>query len=739
MRIHLLPLPVLLFVLAFAPTALATTVYYQATSLGGSSWRLDYTVVNDTLAVDVEEITIWFDATETADLTAAIAPSGWDPLAIPADPLLFEDGFYDALALGVGIAPGASLAGFSVELDYLGVGAPGAQYFEIVDAFDPSIVLDSGTTVARVVSAPVPEPGAALLMLVGIGVVASRRRLPFVGGVSASRAGLPIVAGVVLLVGLMATPEALAQSVPTDQVEVTNMELVGRARRSRVHFAYTWRVTFANVGDALTGVEGLATVTGPGLENDSTAPIALGDLAANASVTIEDALTLVVDRRVPFDPTAIAWQFVADPPAQEPAALEVVPPAFDFGAPVFGCPEEQQVVLRNTGDVPIVLTDIACPDCQQFLSRDADRGDFFFDVSFDFRRRNALPGFAPPWTLPPGGEWIVPLTYRATSLGGSTASIVLTTDIPGTPVITIDAVGTGTPTTPAQDAFVQGGDSGGQVDILFTMDRSGSMSDDLQAVIDSFTVFVDELVAAGNDFHLAAVVADDGCVVGPDPFLDNGFEAAAAQAAIDTMIDLDFALSSYGMNTERGFMLAEAALSEANRGPGGCNEGFLRDEARLATVHISDEPEQSINSFVYYVDTFRLLKSDPLDLTINAVAGDYPSGCGRASAGTGYYEAKTMSGGQFFSICTTDWGAELAALATSLDAGLTTSFPLSSPALAGTVRVRIDGVEASDWLLRAFGLGGSNSVVHFPNDEGVAPPPAGSVVEIDYYQPGTCS
>ena len=57
---------------------------------------------------------------------------------------------------------------------------------------------------------------------------------------------------------------------------------------------------------------------------------------------------------------------------------------------------------------------------------------------------------------------------------------------------------------------------------------------------------------------------------------------------------------SYGSYTEKAFMMLEATLAESVDS-GGCNWGLLREDATLNVVGVSDEPEQSINNYSYYV------------------------------------------------------------------------------------------------------------------------------------------
>jgi len=159
--------------LAMSSVAQATIISYSSTNISGNTWENTYSVSNDTLASDIEEFSIYFDLGLYDSLSLVTAPADWDPIVFDPDPLLPDDGLYDVLALVSGIASGDMLSGFSIQFDFLGAGAPGAQFFEVLDPFTFA-VLDSGYT--QLVVASVPEPGILLLMSVGlIGLIGARK------------------------------------------------------------------------------------------------------------------------------------------------------------------------------------------------------------------------------------------------------------------------------------------------------------------------------------------------------------------------------------------------------------------------------------------------------------------------------------------------------------------------------------------------------------------------------------
>lgn len=311
-----------------------------------------------------------------------------------------------------------------------------------------------------------------------------------------------------------------------------------------------------------------------------------------------------------------------------------------------------------------------------------------------------------PLVLEAGQSLELPIWFAPTEEIDYEGLIVASSDDPAGPLAATLAAET-TPLEAVTDTWWQGPFD--VLDVLFTVDQSGSMDDDARELGAQFTSLGGVLQAEGLDYQLAVVTADDGCLNDTIFTADTADGASRFAAA---------AVGAEGSYTEMGFTLAEHAL--AVTGSGQCNEGLLREDARTVIVFVSDEPEQSSGAVADHINT---LISGGTSVIMHAVAGPVPSGCSSAEAGRGYDEAVTATAGTFLSICD-DWADDLAELVTSSGAEYRTSFPLSELPDASTIEVSVNRGVADGWYYDAS----SNSVTF----GAVYLPETGDFVQIDY-------
>ncbi len=425
---------------------------------------------------------------------------------------------------------------------------------------------------------------------------------------------------------------------------------------------------------------------------------------------------------VTFDPdaegeyaTAVLLETnAADEPARLPVTatgvaatpepeLVVSPVTYPFGTLYVGCEDTLALALRNEGSGDLVVSDLA----------------YTGDTALAFDPDEGVNGPL-PWTLAPGASVEVRVTYAPIEEGSVSGTLVVTSDDPDGSVLATQSgaavrYGTNIDTFDLTHAD--------QVDIVFTLDTTASMSDEAERLAEALPHLVDTLMASGLDYQLGITIADDGCIVGEVPFVDGTMSEAEQVAHLTTML-----AAEPGRFAEMGFTVLEAALGAANLAPGGCNEGLVREGA-LALVGIADEPEQSPNPWVSYVSIFQSLKSRNDLLTVHAIAGDWPSGCGSIDPGVGWYEATAATGGQFLSICTADWSGHMEDIVDDIPPD-TDSFELSSWPVPETIVVTVDG-EVVDWWV----YDETNRTIDF---HGSSSPEAGSVVKIEYALYGDC-
>ncbi len=283
--------------------------------------------------------------------------------------------------------------------------------------------------------------------------------------------------------------------------------------------------------------------------------------------------------------------------------------------------------------------------------------------------------------------------------------------------------------------------SDGFVDILWVVDDSGSMANERRRLVTNFSRFVQELLSLRVDFQMGVtsiVFNDGGRLRGTTPIITN--KTPNPQAVFATNTTFPASRSRW----EQGLRMTQFALTSPNIDPGGPNAGFLRSNAALAVIVVTNEDDSSFGTTDYYARAFKSLKGPGNEnlITFSAIAGALPNGCvppgeaglygSEAGAGFRYAEVATKTGGTIGSICDVSFEDTLVKIAQALNT-LKRVFPLTITPIAGSIRVTvIDGSTSTaipqDPVTGFDYRADTNSVVFV----GTYIPPPGSTVRIEY-------
>lgn len=253
-----------------------------------------------------------------------------------------------------------------------------------------------------------------------------------------------------------------------------------------------------------------------------------------------------------------------------------------------------------------------------------------------------------------------------------------------------------------------------KVDVLWVIDNSGSMTEEQEKVAANFEAFTRFFVDSGIDWHIGAVTTDCGTLEDGGTGTGTGLSADCGKLvsvagypyltpdvpAPEAMFRQLVRAGAGGSADEMGLLATWRALVPVSPEVENHNRGFLRKNAALHIVVISDEPDSSpyptfnMPEFTTYV---KYQLKEPVSgqappVTFSSIVGPKPNGCrsqdgsGDAAAGAEYIEATNTIGGIFASICTTDWYPVLEAIGLQA-AGLRDEYFLSELPVRDSIRV----------------------------------------------------
>jgi len=231
-----------------------------------------------------------------------------------------------------------------------------------------------------------------------------------------------------------------------------------------------------------------------------------------------------------------------------------------------------------------------------------------------------------------------------------------------------------------------------QVDVLWVIDNSCSMQDDQDELTAAFPEFMNFFMGLVDlDYHIGVVSTD---------MYDTGDGMGQLREAdgyrwldreVPDPIPYFDIMANMGTNGSGDEMGRAGAFHALETQSDGVNDGFLRDDAFLSVVVISDEDDSSDMDGVdadLFIDFMDNIKTEPGMVSYSTIVGPTPDGCTSADAGYGYEAVQQAIGGVFWSICDNQWDRLLEELAMAA-AGMKHEFFLKRQPIVDTLQVEV--------------------------------------------------
>ncbi len=393
--------------------------------------------------------------------------------------------------------------------------------------------------------------------------------------------------------------------------------------------------------------------------------------------------------------------------------ISVLPEEIDFGLVTIGCrSQEMTITVYNTGTAPLQMSDVHLEGCGPE-----------FDIS-------GLPPL--PADVSANQPLTVKVVYVPQDLGEDACTVVIASSDRDTPTFTVPLRGEGTHETHHVDVFTQ--ISGQNVDILFVVDDSGSMCEEQDRLASNMESFIQHAQQWGNSYQIGVIsvcINAEQCD-GPGelkteygeterwvepttwPHFQSNVELGcsgnsdAQEAGLEAArkaLTLPIAHTSQtACNADADCQAPDTCMEwHGQKRCGGWNAGFLRDDAALELVFLSDEEDQSTPTPDFYVDFFRSIKGFANTNLFHAhsIVGDEGGGCGdsnsggtTADGGDRYIYVTDATGGVFESICNDSFASALSEIG-NIAFGLKVQFFLTRAAEPSTVVVTVNGVRCT--------------------------------------------
>ena len=386
--------------------------------------------------------------------------------------------------------------------------------------------------------------------------------------------------------------------------------------------------------------------------------------------------------------------------------LVVDPPTVDLGVVQTNCTSGAKVVtLYNICGVPIEVTGVSAPPAPfRITASPFGSGSVMLDAASHLTVSVA----AAPTT---NASWAGALHFGSVEGGTPQDAVVALT-------------ATSTPDGKQAETFQQ---EASNADILLVIDDSGSMADEQAALASNFQAFISSASSSPGNWHIGVITTD---VVGDRGVLHaapgNPTILTPTTPNVATAFAENVKVGVVGSGLEQPLDSLLLAITEPNLS--GANAGFIRPNAALAVVIVTDALEQSTRSVGSYVSALKRLKNNRDDLLSVSVVGPFTQPSERCQTeglvdDGRFRQLVAATRGVQTDICTNDWAMDLQTISAAVFA-TRTHFGLTGVARGtSAITVTVDGqVKTSGWSY----AGATNEVVFS------TPPTPGSTIVISY-------
>ncbi|MCA9553849.1 MAG: choice-of-anchor D domain-containing protein [Myxococcales bacterium] len=448
-----------------------------------------------------------------------------------------------------------------------------------------------------------------------------------------------------------------------------------------------------------------------------------------ANVTVQPGANHVVG--IAYAPTAYGTHntvlsFNSDDPGQTTVQVPVsgsslqsdvlvIPSSLDFAVVPVTCRSPvRDVIIYNTGNSVVTVTNV-------YL-------DPTTTPEFE------LTPLSTPYTLAAGAQVTVNVRYHPTDIGTDNGVLFIAHSAAPVPVA-VPLSGEGRVNPTVTDVFSQLPTP--QADVLFVVDNSCSMSEEQSNLGSNLTSFLAFAQSQGIDYQIAVTTTDVTSSGEQGRFVERGGTRIITPqtANASQVFRTNVTLGTNGSGTERGLEAAYLALSDPLINT--WNAGFLRQDAALAVIFVSDETDQSTRAVSFYENFLRNIKGfqNSAMFSASSVVGITNPRCtsvnGDADYAPRYISIANNTGGVVESICAANWGQTLANIGLN-SFGLRRQFTLSSRPVPVTIAVTVNGNAIPNTTAGGQVNWTYDSATNSVSFSAGSVPPAGSTISVTY-------